>query len=132
MPMQRRKYLQQAPGAGTEVQHRLERPLADQLQQGRLDGPVGRVQRADFVPARRVGAEIISRPRLPAALHRGETLEVALHLRIGVVQPPHQALDEIARRLGVGQPEEGPGPFLVAADQPGFEQKLEMTRDARL
>ena len=43
-----------------------------------------------------------------------------------------QPCDEIARRLGVGQPEKGPGALLVAADQPGLEQQLEMARDARL
>ena len=131
-PVERREDFEQPPGAGAEVEHRLERPFADELEQRRLNGAIRSMQRAYLVPTRRVGAEIVGRPRLPPALHRGKPFEVALDLRIAVMHPVHQPLHEVPRGLGVRQPEEGPGALLIAADQPGFEQELEMPRDARL
>ena len=132
-PVERREEFQQPAGAGAEVEHRLERPLADELQQRRLDRPVGHMQRADLVPARRIGAEIVlGRPRLPAALDRGQPLEVALDLRIARVDAADDAVHEVARRVVVGDAEEGPGPLLVAVDQPGLQQQLQVARDARL
>ena len=76
--------------------------------------------------------KVLGRPRLPAALHGGQPFEVALDLRIAGVDAADDAVHEIARRVVVADAEEGPGPLLVAADQPGLEQQLEMARDARL
>ena len=131
-PVERRQQLEQPAGAGAEVEHRLERPLADDPADRRLDRTVGRVQRADLVPAGGIGREIGGRPLLPLALDGAQPFEVALDLRVAVMDARHQRVDEFARGIIVRQPEECPRTFLVAADQPGLEQQLEMPRHARL
>ncbi len=131
-PVERREDFQHPPGAGAEVQHGLERPLADQLQQRGLHRAVGDVQRAYLVPACRVLAEIGGGPLLPAALDRRQPLQVALDLRVGIADAGYQPQHEIARAVRVRQAEEGPGALLVAADQSRLQKKLEMARHARL
>ena len=48
------------------------------------------------------------------------------------VDAADDAVHEVARRVVVGDAEESPGPLLIAADQAGVEQELQMARDARL
>jgi hypothetical protein len=69
---------------------------------------------------------------LPPELDRLEPLQVALDERVRRIDPRRDAKDELARLIAVGQPEEGPRSFLVAPDQPGIEEELEMTRHPRL
>src|SRR5690606_2436867 len=116
-PVKRREQFEQAPGAGAQVEHRLERPVADQLLQRRLDRAVRRVERAYLVPARGIGAEIVGGALLTLALDGGEPFEVALDRRVAPVDAGDDAGEEIADRLAVGKTEEGPRAFLIALDQ---------------
>lgn len=85
-----------------------------------------------MVPACRIHGKILDRPVLPLALDRGQALKIALDLRIGAANAGNQAHDEVTRGIRIRQAEEGPGPFLVAADQPCLQKQLQVPRNARL
>jgi hypothetical protein len=85
-----------------------------------------------MVPACGVYREIFGSPVLPLALDRGQPFEITLDLRIGAADAGDQPEHEIARRVGIRKPEEGPRTLLVAADQPGLQQQFQVARDARL
>ena len=85
-----------------------------------------------MIPACGIAREILGRPRLPLALHRIESLQVPLGLPVRRIDARDQFHDEFARRVRVAKPEERPRPFLVAVDQPGLHEQLQVARDARL
>ena len=59
--VERREQLEQAAGAGAEIEHALERALADGRNHRRLDRGLGDVQRADRVPLAGMVGEIAAR-----------------------------------------------------------------------
>jgi hypothetical protein len=131
-PVERREDFEQPTGAGAKIEHRLERSLADKLEQCCFHGAVRHMQRADTIPARRILGEISGGAGLPLALDRSQPLEITLDLRVGAADAGDQPEHEIPRRIRIRQPEEGPRPFLVTADQPGLQQQLQVPRYARL
>ena len=84
------------------------------------------MQRADLVPACRIGREIFGGAVLTLALHRRKPLEIALDLRIIGADAGNQPQHEVTRIVEIRQAEERPRPLLVAADQPGLQEQLEM------
>ena len=122
--------LQHPAGAGAEVEQRLHRGVADEVEDRRLDLRVGGVHGADAVPLGRLGGEIGRRllaPRLARQLQPGA---VGGERRIG----GGDAGQKVARQgaAGLGEAEERPGALAMALGEPGVDQQLEVAGDARL
>ena len=106
--------LQHPAGAGADVEHGAERPLARALQHRRFDLPLRHVQRADGVPAAGVLGEIALRrfAVLRAAGRPGARCRASAARR--GVEPAHDAERHLASRIVVGEAVIDPGAFGAA------------------
>ncbi|MNS87963.1 hypothetical protein D3C72_1219210 [compost metagenome] len=124
--------LQDTAGAGAQIEKRIDRRGAHQLQERAFHGLVTDMQATQLVPGGSIAAEIILRPLRPHPLDSGKpftvTLENGIRRRRGAKQLPNDA-----RRFAIlPQTEIGPCAFLITLDKPLFRQKLEVTGDTRL
>jgi len=128
----RREQFQQASGAGAEIEHGLDRPLADHGAHRRLDPAFIHMQGAQFVPRRRVLGEIAGGLLRSALAHRFQPLAIARQLRVARIDAIQQIVDHARGKSLLRRAEEGPRPFLIALQQAGLRQQAQMPRDARL
>ena len=91
-----------------------------------LDVLIGRVQRADALPFRRVGLEERSRLGRARLAHMGQALQVGFERRR--VGERGQGASELGTRAHVGGAVEDPASFLEALEQPRVAKKLQMPR----
>lgn len=131
-PRQRRQDLQHPPGAGSHVEKRLDRCVAELRQKHRLDIGIGRMQRPQPVPSRGVGREIGGRVLGPLRAHGREPLRIAHQNGIRGREARLQRADDLLDRRVVRQAKIGPGPFLIALQHATFDQQAQMAGDAGL
>ena len=128
----RPEQFEHAPGAGAEVEQRVDRDVGQRAADCRLDRFVGDVELADAVPLRGVAAEIGLRGGVALGAHGGEALAVARERRVTGIE----TRDQVARQLGgsaaLAQAEERPRPFAEALDQSGLGEQPEVARNAWL
>ncbi len=129
---ERREQLQHAAGAGAEIEEILDRRLADDLADRGLDALFGNMERAQFIPIRRMGGEIAGRLFGALAAHFGEPRTIAGEHGIVGGEPGENIAAERGGGAAMRHQEKRPGAFAMALDEPGFDQKLQMPRDARL
>ncbi len=127
-----RKQFQHAARAGAEIEQILNGVRADHLADRGLDALFGDMERAEFVPIRRLGGEIAGGLVGALAAHFDEAGAVAgKHGVVGLEMGENGAAE---RGLGAAMrhQKKGPGALAVALDEAGFDQQLQMARDARL
>ena len=121
-----------APGAGAEIDQKVERPLAQRLVHGGLDLAFGHMERANPVPLGRVRLEV-GLGRLGARLLHGfRAGAVAVNGQVGRVEALDNGAGERALGSAVGEAEEHPGALAEAGDEAGFGHELQVPADARL
>ncbi len=97
-----------------------------------LDLGLRRMHPPRLVPERRMVGEIFLRLLCAGGADFGEPRAVAGQHRIGAVEPRQDSARQSRGWPLVRGVEKSPGAFAMALDKAGFEQQLEMTRDARL
>ena len=121
-----------APGAGAEIDQKIERPLAQRLVHGRFDVALGDMQRADLVPLAGMGLEIGLRRFGAGLLHGCGAGAVAGEREVARIEAGDDGFGERRLGAGLGQPEKHPRAFAEAPDQAGIGHELQMPADARL
>ncbi len=128
----RGKDLEEAGGAGADVEEIADRPPAKLCKERSLDLRFGDVEGADLIPATGVGAEVFGRRGGARLLDRGQPFEVA---RQGLVVCGDMGKN-IARETPLstvfGQSIKHPGALAIAFHEPGIGQNLEVTRNPGL
>ncbi len=126
------QHFQHAPGAGAQVDQRINAPFAHCLDDSGFHCLFRHMQRLEQVPAAGNLGEILAGLRLLAGPRRLLPLAVAAALDIVLVDPADQPLHQRCR-IAIGrQSVIGPGALGIALDQAGIGQKLQMPRDAGL
>ena len=125
-----REQFEHPPRAGAEVEQVAVGLAADHREQRRLDPLLRRMQRTDRVPVGCSLGEIGRRLPAPGLARDLEPAPVGAEGWVGGVE----AANQIARKGAalVGETEERPGALAAADGQAGFDQELQMARDAGL
>ncbi len=111
---------QHPPGAGAEIEQRLERLAGKRCDDRLFHRLVGGMQLAEAVPFRGMGAEIVLRGLGARFAHGGQSFAIARHHRIGGIEPLDQKARDARAVAAVGHAEERPGALAMALDQAGF------------
>ncbi len=127
-----REKFQHPAGAGAKIEEGAQRTAGKRLADRPLHPLLRHVEGAQPVPVRGVAAEEGLRLGRPLGPDLGETVAIAGEDRISRIDEGGERIDGAGAWPLPRGAEEGPGAFLDALDQPGFEQELQMARDARL
>ena len=111
----RREQAEHLAGAGAQIDHMADRPIAQHVEHRRLDGRFGHMQGAQPVPFRGEPGEEGLRRFSPLGSDRIEPGPILRERRRRTLQGGDQRLDEADGCLA--QAEEGPGAFAVTLDQ---------------
>ena len=130
--VERRKQLEQPPGAGAEIEQGFERPRAERL----TASPPRRCRRRHAArgscPSRRHWRRNSGAPLGLLLLDLREPLAVARQDRVAAVGERAEVAGQPPARPILGKPVEHPGALGIAVDQPGLGQELAVAGDARL
>ena len=117
--------------ARAEIEHGLDRRLSNKFEHRALDRFVRCVERPNTVPVNGVGGEVVARRSGVLSTHCVQPFAVARKVRIARVELVENGLQR-HQRLVARKTEVGPCPFLMPLDQPGFDQKSQVTGNTRL
>ena len=131
-PVKPLEELENAPGARAEIEEGIDRLGADHPGKPCFHLRLADMETTHRIPFRSVAAEIGLRLVRADLLERAQTLVVTGEDCIGRFGGIEKLAGERDGRAALAQPEERPGAFLVAVDQSGFRQQLQMARNARL
>ena len=118
------------PGAGAEIEQIAERLVAEHLKEGGFDPLLRRVHRTDTVPVSRLLGEIGGRLPAPRFARAFEPAPIGGHDGVDRIEAPDEFASE--SRTLLGQAKKGPRAFAASDREPGFDQELQMPRDAGL
>jgi tRNA-Thr(GGU) m(6)t(6)A37 methyltransferase TsaA len=128
----RAEQFEHASGAGPEVEERAHGRARERRNNRFLDRFVRHLKIADPVPLGGVATEIALRSGGASGAYRGQPLTIACKRRVREIEPRNKLAREVGGPTALTEPEEGPGAFPEAIDQPRFHHEAQMTRNARL
>ena len=122
--------LQHPAGAGADIEHAAEWPLADHVEDHTLDRARSRVQRPFLVPDRGDPLEVLAGGIGAPAAHDVETFEVGGDHRIGRVDCIQRRREQREVSTAFDDPEERPRALAVFADEACVDEQPEVARHA--
>ncbi len=127
---ERGEQFEHAAGSRAEVEQRLDRRIADEIEDRGFDLRLGRVHGADAIPFGGLRGEISGRLLAPGLARHLEPRPIGGERRIVGGDAGDQVARERAARFR--QPEERPGALAMPLGEARIDQQLQVARDARL